>query len=117
MAAFSVNHPEAMSRCIDACQRAHHSCLEAAQRLLETQSSAGGSKLLDALTHCIGMTRLTAEMLLTDSGSHEEACELCAKICRDCAEVFKGDPDMDSCIKACLECAHCCQLAADKAAA
>jgi hypothetical protein len=114
---FSANYPEAMSRCIDACQRTHHSCLEAAQHLLESHSNAGGSKLLEALTHCIGITRLTAEMLLTNSGSHEEACDLCIKSCRECAELCKGNPDLEACMKSCLDCVHCCQVAADKAAA
>lgn len=80
-------YPEAMSACIDACQRCHHSCVEAAQRLLEKQSNISGSKLMTALIHCIGATRLSAEMLLTDSGSHLEACEFCKQACRECAEL------------------------------
>jgi hypothetical protein len=115
MASSFPNYPEAMSGCIDACQKCHHSCLEAAQRLLESQPNISGSKLLSALTHCIGMTRLTAEMLLTDSSAHAEACELCKKACLDCAELCKGNPDLEACMKVCLECAHCCQFEADHA--
>lgn len=117
MSSFSSSRVEAMSRCIDQCQLTHHSCLAAAQRLLERHWNTSASKLMDGLTHCIGMTRLTAEMLLTDSGAHQEACDLCAKTCRECAEACKGDPELESCMKACLECAHCCQLASDEAAA
>lgn len=117
MTTASSNHAEAMSRCIDACQRAHHYCLEAAQRLLETQPNVSGSKLLEVLTHCVGVTRLTAEMLLTDSGSHEIACELCAKNCKECAYVCKGAPELEACMKSCLECAQCCDSAGGKVAA
>lgn len=108
---------EVISSCIDACQRAHHNCLDAAQRLIETQPTLSGSKLLEGLTHCIGMTRLAAEMMLTNSGSHGAACELCMKVCRDCADLCKGDPELEVCMKSCLECAHCCQLAMDNVGA
>lgn len=117
MLSGNTTYAESMSGCIDACQRCHHSCLEAAQHLLETQPNIAGSKLLDALVHCIGSTRLTAEVLLTDSGSHAKACDLCKKACRDCAEACKGNPELEACMKSCLECAHCCQLASDNATA
>ena len=111
------NYAEAMSRCIDACQQCHHSCLEEAQRLLETVPGASASEVFAALVNCIGIARLTAEMLLTDSGSHQEACELCAKACRTCAELCKAELAMAGCMKACLKCAHCCDAAGDKVAA
>jgi hypothetical protein len=117
MPAFSASYAEAMSRSIDACQRTHHSCLEAAQTLMESHPNTGGSKLLQALTHCIGVTRLTAEMLLSNSGSHAQVCGLCITSCRECAELCKGNPDLEACMKSCLECAHVCQIAAERAAA
>lgn len=109
------NYAATMSTCIDACQRCHHACLEAAQRIAATQ--ALGSKVFDALVQCIGMTRLTAETLLTDQQSHGEICELCAKACKQCAELCKGTPELEACMKSCLECAHCCHLVGDQVAA
>lgn len=106
-------YAEAMSACVDACQRCHHTCLDASRRLLETTPGAGASKLFVALVSCIGMARLTAEMLLTDSGSHQEACRLCAKACRICAELCQSDASMQGCMEACLECAQYCQLVCD----
>jgi len=117
MSTPDTSYPEIMSSCVDSCQRCHQVCLDAAQRMLETPPSAGESNVFTALVTCIGLTRLTAEMALTDSGSHQSACELCAKACKACAELCAGNPALANCVKACLECAHCCLLAADQVGA
>jgi hypothetical protein len=112
----STSTPETMSSCVDACQRCHHACLEHSIRLLEAVSDAQNSKLLSALTTCIGMTRITAEIILIEAVGQGEACELCAAACRACVELCTT-ANMEDCKKACLDCADCCDAAREKLAA
>jgi hypothetical protein len=115
--AATISAPEVMSSCLDACQRAHHACLEQSVRLLETVPGARGSALLTALTTCIGITRITAEIILIEAMGHREACELCATACRACADLCNTTAGMEDCEKACLNCAQCCDAAREKLAA
>jgi hypothetical protein len=117
MHAAEISYPEAISACVDACQRCHQSCLEEVTRLLETEPGASTSKVFASLVACIGILRVTAEMLLQDSDVHEEAARLCAASCRTCATLCNGIEGMEACMKACIDCAQCCEHAAGRKAA
>jgi hypothetical protein len=112
----STSTPETLSSCLDACQRCHHTCLEHSIQLFKAASDVRDLQLLTALTTCIGMTRITAEIILIEAVGQGEACERCAAACRACVELCTA-ADMDDCRKACLDCADCCDAAREKLAA
>lgn len=117
MQTFEHSHVEAMSSCVDACQKCHRACLDAAQHLLEAQPGISGSELFAALSRCIGMTRIAAETVLADTVEHDEACQACAAACLACAGLCQAQPGLGECVKICFECARCCQAAMDSQAA
>ena len=98
-----------LGRCIDACERCHRVCLQAAMTYCLEQ---GGEYLepphLRVMLACSELCRTTADAMLARYALYEELCAVCARVCRDCAESCERVGELEECVEACRRCAEGC---------
>lgn len=107
-----------MKSCIEACQRCHAACLQTAmQHCLEMGGSHTEPRHLRLMLACAEVCRAAAALMLIGSPSHQSQCDLCARICEECAADCERIGGMEDCVAACRACAEQCRQMAARAMA
>lgn len=115
-------HPTSpeMRKCIGDCLSCHSVCLETVRYCLQTGGRHAEAAHLQLLLDCADISRTAADFMLRGSELHQRICELCAAVAARCAqqirEHFGDDPQMKSCVDACLRAASSCKEMATPAA-
>lgn len=104
-----------MKSCIDACQRCHATCLQTAmQHCLQAGGPHTEPKHFQLMMACAEICRTSAALMLIGSPSHLMQCDLCAKICEECAADCERIGGMEECVAACRACAKECRQVASR---
>lgn len=102
-----------MDRCIEHCLDCFVFCSKTITHCLAHGEDERESEQIKVLLTCAIITDATAKLMLADSTFHEEACRLCAMVCRDCAqdcqELCSQDEAFGECAALCLACAESCE--------
>ena len=107
-----------MTSCIEACQRCSATCLRSAMHhCLEVGGMHTEPRHFRLMMACAEVCRTSAALMLIGSPSHLMQCDLCAKICEECATDCEHIGGMDECVKACWACAKECRQMASRAMA
>jgi hypothetical protein len=107
-----------MKSCIEACQRCYAVCLQTSmQHCLEAGGRHTEPKHFRLISACAEICRTSAALMLIGSPSHLMQCDLCAKICEECATDCERIGDMAECVAACRACAKECRQMASRAMA
>ena len=111
-------HSGELKSCIDACQRCYTTCLQTAMRhCLEVGGEHTAPKHFRLMMACAEICRTSATLMLIGSPSHQMQCDLCAKICEECAADCERIGGMEDCVTACRACAKECRHMASRAIA
>jgi Domain of Unknown Function (DUF326) len=102
------NHliPMKKSNCIDACLACVVTCESCVTDCLKT----GNQQCVLLCRDCADICALCARFEARDSPYYKELCDLCAKVCRACAEECTKHAAHHEC---CKECAAACRKCAD----
>ncbi len=85
-------HSHDMKSCIEACQRCYATCLQTAmQHCLDVGGKHTEPEHFRLMMACAEVCRASAALMLIGSEHHAAQCELCAKICEDCATRLRAD--------------------------
>jgi hypothetical protein len=79
-----------------------HHCLETGGQYVEPRH-------FRLMTACAEICRTSAALMLIRSPSHLLQCDLCAKVCEDCATDCERIGGMADCVAACRACAKECR--------
>ena len=102
--------------CIEECISCHAVCMNTVPYCLETGGAHADAAHVRLLLDCAQACQLSADFMLRGSDYHEEACALCAEVCRACeasCREFADDEDMLACAEVCATCATACEQMAD----
>ena len=103
-------HTSEMTSCIEACQSCSATCLQTAMHhCLETGGKHTEPDHFRLMMACVEVCRASAALMLIGSPAHRLQCDLCAKICEDCAADCERIGGMDKCVAACRACASECR--------
>ena len=110
--------PSEMKSCIEACQRCHAACLQTAMlHCLEVGGRHTEPKHFRLMVACAEICRTSAALMMIGSPSHLIQCDLCAKVCEECATDCEHIGGMEACVQACRACAKECRQMASRAMA
>jgi hypothetical protein len=103
---------------IEACQRCYATCLQTAmQHCLEVGGRHTEPKHFRLMMACAEICRTSAALMLIGSPFHLAQCDLCAKVCEECATDCDHVGGMEDCAAACRACAKECRQMAGRAMA
>jgi hypothetical protein len=103
-----------VQQCIDACNETHSVCEQTMTYALQKGGDLAQRQVVMALMDCAESCRLSADMMMRQSGMAAQMCRMCAQVCMSCAEICSGydDPMMRACAEACrLSASQCAQMA------
>ncbi|MBX2989384.1 MAG: four-helix bundle copper-binding protein [Bdellovibrionaceae bacterium] len=107
------NLPEEAQECIRNCLACHQICEQLMFHSLEKKGEHADADHIRLLHDCAEICAITANFLMRDSTFHHRACEVCAEICRACAEDCEDfeeeDEALETCAAACRTCAQSCE--------
>jgi hypothetical protein len=99
--------------CIDSCLNCHAACIETATHCLELGGEHASKEHQTLLADCAQACSTSADFMLRMSPQHARYCEICAELCRACAEecdrVGGNDSTMRQCADQCRACAKSCE--------
>jgi hypothetical protein len=99
-----------MKKCIEACERCHNICTQAAFReCLELGEKHVEPLHFRLMSDCSEICNLTANFMLRGSYFHAQSCQFCAAICEACAQSCQQIGNMTECVNACRHCAETCR--------
>jgi len=99
-----------MEECIEDCIECHHVCFELAMNhCLERGGEHTEPAHFRLMINCAEICQTTANFMLSGSDLHTLTCDLCAEICRRCADDCEQFDGMDECVEACRRCAETCE--------
>ena len=102
--------------CMEACDRCSATCLQTAMHhCLEVGGKHAEPQHFRLMMACVEVCRTSAALMLIGSPSHPMQCDLCAKICEECATDCERIGGMDECVQACRACAKECRQMASRA--
>ena len=111
-------HASEMKSCIEACQRCSAICLGTAMNhCLEAGGQHTEPQHFRLMMACAEVCRASAALMLIGSPSHRLQCDVCARICEECAADCERIGGMDECVQACRACAGECRQMAGRAMA
>jgi hypothetical protein len=101
-----------MQRCIQQCQDCHARCIELINHCLMVGGRHAAPTHIRLLMDCAQLCTVTADFMARDSAFHDRTCQLCAELCRSCAdscaEVAGDDQLVRECVDLCHRCAESC---------
>ena len=102
---------QTLEACLAACQACATACLHCAVSCLGEPDPSPMRRCIALDLDCADACRLTAAYLARDSAHLGDACELCAHLCRVCAEECgkHAHPHCQDCAAACRACASACR--------
>ena len=104
-----------MKSCMAACDRCSEVCLQTAKHhCLEVGGKHTQPQHFRLMMACVEVCRTSAALMLIGSPSYPMQCDLCAKICEDCADDCERIGGMDACVAACRACAQECRQMASR---
>ncbi len=100
-----------MQLCMEVCTASNQVCSETL--IFYRQQGITAPGFLAALQGCADICASTAQMIKTGSSFFSLSCGICAEVCHHCVKEARAvslpDPQVEKCIKACLECAGVCE--------
>jgi hypothetical protein len=106
---------EKFQSCIDACYECATLCDHCAAACLKESDVKMLANCIELDIYCADICRLTAHFMAKGEKYAGEACALCAKVCRDCADECARHKHghCKACSEACSKCAEeCSRMAA-----
>ncbi|MDB6005859.1 MAG: ferredoxin [Prosthecobacter sp.] len=98
-----------LEKCIQECLQCHHICLEMA---MNHCLQAGGQHTepthFRLMLNCAEICQTSANFMLSGSDLHHLTCQVCAEVCKRCADSCASVGEMDECVQACRSCAETC---------
>jgi hypothetical protein len=105
-----------MKSCMAACDLCAATCLQTAMHhCLEIGGKHTEPQHFRLMMTCVEVCRASAALMLIGSPSYPMQCDLCARICEDCATDCERIGGMDECVQACRACARECRQMARRA--
>lgn len=108
-----VDFDQSMQACIEACLVCYQTCTELIPHCLHLGRDFASPETIGLLTCCASLCETSARFMMHDSAFHRSTCELCARVCRSCAEMCEdlseNDPRLRECMDDCLSCAEHCE--------
>jgi hypothetical protein len=99
-----------MRKCVEACQRCHNLCLQAATgHAVEPAGGQVDPAHFRLLIDCAEICQASANFMLRGSHFHDHACQLCVIICDACARDCEQVGGLADCMHACQRCAESCR--------
>jgi hypothetical protein len=71
--------------CVDLCQSAHRTCVEAMLYCLGRGGAFADADHIRLLPDCADICQTTADFMLRQSPLHGSVCAVCAEVCDQCA--------------------------------
>lgn len=109
----SVNMNTALRECITNCLTCHAACVETRTHCLGMGAEHASTEHQTILADCAQACITSADFMLRLSPHHLRYCEICAELCRACAEdcedMDPNDLTMRQCAEACRACAESCE--------
>jgi hypothetical protein len=110
-----------MERCIDLCQDCHALCIQTIRHCLELGGRHAMPEHIRLLEDCAEICETSANYMLRGSSFHDRMCNLCAEVCRYCADscghVAAEDHKIKQCADLCRRCAGSCERMGPRAEA
>lgn len=100
-----------MKESLEACLACYQSCTQLITHCLQKGGKHAGLKHIRLLQDCAQICQLSADFMIRDSDFKNASCDMCAKICNECAvscEAFGDDEMMRACAEVCRKCAKSC---------
>lgn len=101
-----------MRECIQNCLDCHAACVETSMHCLVRGNEHAGPEHQRLLADCAQICIASADFMLRASADHVRTCDVCAELCRNCADdcerMAEGDDIMRRCVDACRRCALTC---------
>lgn len=97
--------------CIDACTKCAQICYECFNACLSEPDVNARRDCISMLVECAMMCQMSVSMMTMNAKFSMQHCELCEKICNQCAQecaMFK-DEHCKKCAEICLQCADACR--------
>lgn len=104
---------EKLQSCIDVCNKCAVECESCVKACLQESTNIRIMKrAIELDKYCAEICRLAAHYLSKGEAYVEEICQLCAKICDDCAAECKKyvNDHCKRCAEACNRCAAACHM-------
>ena len=102
-----------MEECIAQCLEGFRFCSELIPHCLSMGGDHAETHHIALLSACALACETSAKMMMLESEFHLRTCEICAEICRkcadDCEDIANGDRMMLQCAKVCRSCAKSCE--------
>lgn len=102
-----------MQECINACTRCHAACLATVQHCLEMGGKHADPAHIGVLLDCAEICQTNVNFMLRASDRYQLVCQVCADVCRACAEscerTDKVDEQMQECAQECRRCQESCE--------
>lgn len=102
--------PTRMDQCIEDCLNCYTVCEQALAQALSGNSQTFSQALI-LIKSCAEICHTSAKFMMMNSAFHVDTCEICAKVCIECADTCEslGDEGLRECIEACRVCAQSCE--------
>lgn len=103
-----------VARALDECTRCHQICLTGSGHVLRKGGAMADARHIRLLSDCVELCQTVSNFLLRGSPFGKRTAELCAEVCRQCAQELGGsdDPVIQTCARACANCAEACEAVA-----
>jgi hypothetical protein len=106
---LSVNMEEVIENCLEC----HRRCLSVMQHCLALGGNYVQPMIMNALSECSEVARVTADCIVTNSEFSHDLASLCARVCentaRKCNELDPEDGHLVTCVLICQQCADSCR--------
>ena len=100
-------------KCITDCLDCYQSCTRCIHYCIRQGGEHVDPKHLALLLECSRICQLSSELMISGSSFSDEFCQMCARVCSDCARSCRDiDPEdqmMKSCAEICERCAESCR--------
>lgn len=102
--------------CIGRCQSCVQQCLRCINHCLNLGGRHAEYDHQCVMQDCADICETTSRYLCRESPRSEQACTVCAQICRlcsiSCSEISDLDEHMDACVRSCDACEEACRMIA-----
>ena len=109
----TVKAEKNMEQCIADCFASFSATTKCLSHCLEKGGKHAEKAHVQLMMECAEMCKMSMGLMLSNSQFAFEHCQLCAKVCDQCADscaaLEHGSTVMADCVKACKKCAESCR--------
>jgi hypothetical protein len=108
-----------MQKCIQLCRDCHAMCTQIIAHCLKLGGRHAAPDHIRLFQDCAQMCATAADYMVRESPFHNQVCQLCSDLCKqcgkDCEQVAGDDQVLKQCIAMCRKCAGSCERMSSKA--